>query len=65
MLSSVIKNIFTKKIEATIENISNFGIVPCTAKKDEIKRPQLNNETDAIIISRELALMIQEAGIDL
>ena len=38
--------------------------MPCTAKKDEIKRPQLNNETDAIITSRELALMIKEAGID-
>ena len=64
MLSSVIKNIFAKKIGTTKENIYNVGIMPCTAKKDEIKRPQLNNETDAIITSRELALMIQEAGID-
>ena len=38
--------------------------MPCTAKKDEIKRPQLNGETDAIITSRELATMIEEAGID-
>ena len=64
MLSSVIKNIFAKKIGVDKENIYNVGIMPCTAKKDEIKRPQLNNETDAVITSRELALMIQEAGID-
>ena len=64
MLSSVIKNIFAKKIGVSKENIYNVGIVPCTAKKDEIKRPQLKNETDAIITSRELAKMIQEAGID-
>ena len=64
MLSSVIKNIFAKKIGVEKENIYNVGIMPCTAKKDEIKRPQLNNETDAVITSRELALMIQEAGID-
>ena len=64
MLSSVIKNIFAKKIGTTKENIYNVGIMPCTAKKDEIKRPQLNSQTDAIITSRELALMIKEAGID-
>ena len=64
MLSSVIKNIFPKKIGVDKEKIYNVAIVPCTAKKDEIKRPQLNNETDAAITSRELALMIKEAGID-
>ncbi len=64
MLSSVIKNVFPKKIGVSKDAIYNVGIMPCTAKKDEIKRPQLNNETDAIITSRELAAMIQEAGID-
>ena len=64
MLSSVIKNIFPKKIGVSKENIYNVGIMPCTSKKDEIKIPQLNGEKDAIITSRELATMIQEAGID-
>ena len=64
MLSSVIKNIFPKKIGVSKDDIYNVAIMPCTAKKDEIKRPQLNNETDAVITSRELATMIQEAGID-
>ena len=64
MLSSVIKNVFAKKIGVSKEDIYNVGIMPCTSKKDEIKRPQLNNETDAIITSRELATMIKDAGID-
>ena len=63
MLSSVIKNIFPKKIGVSKDDIYNVAIMPCTAKKDEIKRPQLNGETDAVITSRELAAMIQEAGI--
>ena len=58
------KNVFAKKIGVEKDDIYNVGIMPCTAKKDEIKRPQLNNETDAVITSRELASMIQEAGID-
>ena len=64
MLSSIIKNVFAKKIGVSKNEIFNVGIMPCTAKKDEIKRPQLNNETDAVITSRELATMILEAGID-
>ena len=64
MLSSVIKNIFPKKIGVSKDQIYNVGIMPCTAKKDEIKRPQLNSETDAVITSRELASMILESGID-
>ena len=64
MLSSVIKNIFAKKIGVKKEDLYNVAIMPCTSKKDEIKRPQLNNETDAVITSRELASMIKDAGID-
>ena len=38
--------------------------MPCTAKKDEIRRPQFEDETDLVITSRELAQMIKEANID-
>ena len=33
-------------------------------KKDEIKKPKLNNETDAVITSPELPTIIQEVGFD-
>ena len=38
--------------------------MPCTAKKDEIRRPQLTDETDLVITSRELAQLIKDAKID-
>ena len=38
--------------------------MPCTAKKDEIRRPQLADETDLVITSRELAQLIKDAKID-
>ena len=64
MLSGVIKNVFPKKIGVDKSQIYNVAFMPCTAKKDEIKRPQLNDETDAVITSRELAKMIKAAKID-
>jgi NADH-quinone oxidoreductase subunit G/ferredoxin hydrogenase len=38
--------------------------MPSTAKKDEIRRPQFSDETDAVVTSRELAQMIVDAKID-
>ena len=64
MLSSVTKNIFAEKQGIDKDDIYNVAIMPCTSKKDEIKRPQLNNETDAVITARELATMIRDARID-
>ena len=64
MLSSVIKNVFPKKIGVERERIYNVAIMPCTAKKDEIRRPQFSDETDAVVTSRELAQMIKDAKID-
>jgi len=64
MLSSVIKNIFPKKIGVDRSKIYNVAFMPCTAKKDEIRRPQLADETDLVITSRELAKLIKDAKID-
>ena len=64
MLSSVIKNIFPKKIGVDHSRIYNVAFMPCTAKKEEIRRPQLSDETDLVITSRELAQLIKDAKID-
>ena len=64
MLSSVIKNVFPRKIGVERERIYNVAIMPCTAKKDEVRRPQFSDETDAVVTSRELAQMIIDAKID-
>jgi hypothetical protein len=64
MLSSVVKNIFPKKIGVDRSKIYHVAFMPCTAKKDEIRRPQLADETDLVITSRELAKLIKDAKID-
>jgi len=64
MLSSLIKRVFPEKAGIDASKIFNVAIMPCTAKKDEIKRPQLNGETDAVLTSRELAKMIKAAKIN-
>jgi len=64
MLSSVVKNIFPKKIGVDRSKIYHVAFMPCTAKKDEIRRPQFNGETDLVITSRELAQLIKDSKID-
>ena len=64
MLSSVVKNVFPKKIGVERSKIYHVAFMPCTAKKDEIRRPQLTDETDLVITSRELAQLIKDSKID-
>lgn len=75
MQGSIIKTYFADKMKIKPENIVNVVVAPCTAKKYEIRRPEmnkagkyLNNETirdnDYLITTRELAKWIKEEGIN-
>ncbi|QTA37675.1 iron hydrogenase small subunit [Thermosipho ferrireducens] len=63
MMSAVIKSYFAEKIGVKPEDIIIVSVMPCTAKKDEIKRPQqkINDiqSTDYVITTRELAKLIK------
>ncbi|SHH22480.1 NADH-dependent [FeFe] hydrogenase, group A6 [Thermosipho atlanticus] len=68
MMSSVIKTYFAKKIGVDPEDIVVVSIMPCTAKKDEITRPQQKikledgreiKATDYVITTREFAKLIK------
>jgi len=70
MLSSVIKEIVPKTHEGfTKENTVVVSVMPCSAKKAEITRPQLTVEgkadTDYVLTTQEFARMIKSAGLDL
>lgn len=70
MLSSVIKYVLPKTREGyTDDNIVVVSIMPCTAKKAEIKRSQLTEngkfDTDYVLTTQEFAQMIKSAGLDL
>lgn len=58
--STIIKNYF-KEVEAIEGDLVSVVVAPCTAKKYEI----IEEDTDYVITTRELALMIRECEIDL
>lgn len=72
---ATVKTYFAKKANINPENIVNIVVVPCTAKKYEIKREELSvassyhqiekkQDNDYVITTRELAKWIQEEKID-
>lgn len=68
MLSPVLKELVPQNYGIARENLTVVGIMPCTAKKYECKRPELAKDgipyTDYILTTQELGRMIKEAGID-
>ena len=68
MASSLIKSYFAEKIGVSPEKIMVVSVMPCTAKKFEASRPELDvngvRATDYVVTTRELAWMIKSAGID-
>jgi len=68
MLGAVIKTFYADTINVKPQNMCVVSIMPCTAKKFEISRPEMENRgarnVDAVLTTRELADMIKSAGID-
>jgi len=68
MLGALIKSFYADKIGVRPQDMYVVSIMPCTAKKFEIARPEMQNNglknVDAVLTSRELADMIKSAGID-
>ncbi len=64
MFGSVIKTYFAQKEGMKREDICSVSVMPCTAKKFECKRPEMNGDVDIVITVMELAKMIRTAGIN-
>lgn len=68
MMGAVVKSFYAKKIGVDPKDIIVVSVMPCTAKKFEIRRPEMKNggypNVDEVITTRELAEMIKSAGID-
>lgn len=62
------KTYYPTTIDIDPKNVFTVTIMPCTAKKYEADRPEMENEglrnIDAVITTRELAKMIKDAKID-
>jgi NADP-reducing hydrogenase subunit HndD len=68
MFGAVVKSYWAQKVGKKPEDIFVVSIMPCTAKKFEAQRPEMNDsgerDVDAVLTTRELGRMIKEAGID-
>lgn len=68
MLGALAKSYYADKIGVNPKDMFVVSVMPCTAKKFEITRPELRNNgyanVDAVLTTRELARMIKDAGID-
>jgi NADP-reducing hydrogenase subunit HndD len=68
MLGALVKDYYTRKLGMDPRDIFVVSVMPCTAKKFEITRPEMQNNgvpnVDAVITTRELARMIKDAGIE-
>ena len=67
MFGAVMKSYYAEKNGIDPKNIFVVSVMPCTAKKFEIDRPEMEvngyRDVDAVITTRELARMIKTTGI--
>ena len=68
MFGALAKTYYVHKIGRKPEDIFVVSVMPCTAKKFEAQRPEMNagggQDVDAVLTTRELGRMITQAGID-
>lgn len=68
MLGALAKSYYAGKLGVAPQDVKVVSVMPCTAKKYEISRAELQNNgqpnVDAVLTTRELAQMIHETGID-
>ncbi|MDI3480903.1 MAG: NADP-reducing hydrogenase subunit HndD [Tepidanaerobacteraceae bacterium] len=69
MFGAVAKTYYAEKMGIDPSKIFVVSIMPCTAKKFEAQRPEMNSsgyqDVDVALTTRELSRMLKEAGIDL
>jgi len=68
MFGAVAKTYYARRLGKRPEDILVVSVMPCTAKKFEAQRPEMNSsgvrDVDYVLTTRELGRMIKEAGVD-
>ena len=69
MFGAIVKTWYAERNNIDPKNIVSVSLMPCTAKKFECQRPEMDDsgfqDVDYAVTTRELAKMIKEAGLDL
>ena len=63
MFGSLAKEILPAQLNVETEDLIVVSIMPCTAKKFEARRPELDGSVDYVLTTQEVARMIEEAGL--
>jgi iron-only hydrogenase group A len=68
MFGAVAKTYYAEKLGKRPDDVFVVSVMPCTAKKFECQRPEMNasgvQDVDVVLTTRELVRMIKQAGID-
>jgi NADH-quinone oxidoreductase subunit G/NADP-reducing hydrogenase subunit HndD len=68
MFGALAKTYYAKRMGLKAEDIYVVSIMPCTAKKFEAARPEMNasghRDVDAVLTTRELSRMLKQSGIN-
>lgn len=68
MFGAVAKTYYAERLGKKPEDIYVVSVMPCTAKKFEAQRPEMNSsgvrDVDVVLTTRELGRMIKESGIE-
>jgi NADP-reducing hydrogenase subunit HndD len=68
MFGAIAKTYYAAKLDKKPEQIVVVSVMPCTAKKFECQRPEMDvsgaRDVDIVLTTRELGKMIRAAGID-
>ncbi len=68
MFGAILKSYYAEKNNIDPKDIYVVSVMPCSSKKFESKREEMNvkgnADVDAVITTRELAVMIKQAGIN-
>lgn len=68
MFGALAKTYYADKVNIKAENMVVVSIMPCTAKKFECNRSEMRDsgfkDVDYVLTTRELAMMIKQAGIE-
>lgn len=67
MFGAILKSYYAQQMGIDPKNIYVVSVMPCSSKKFESKRPEMEvgglDDVDSVITTRELAKMIKQAGI--
>ena len=68
MFGALAKTYYAQRKNIDPKKMVSVSIMPCTAKKYECERPEMRDsgeqDVDIVLTTRELAMMIKQAGID-